>query len=74
MTDFRPTPQRVLIVLCHLAAIAFSAKYAYDFGVLISGQILGLVLAANCGVFASIMVGMIIGWVRRPSVAGQRRR
>ena len=48
-----------LIHLLYGVAIAVGAKYGYDFGLRISGTLLGAVLALNGALFCALIVGMI---------------
>ncbi len=56
-----PTPlQRWLVRLVYLLAAVAGMVYSYDFGKVIGGPIVGVVLALNGAVFCSIVAGALV--------------
>lgn len=45
--------------------------FGYDFGRQVSGTGLGLLMAANGGVFASLMASAVVDWLLRPKKSGR---
>jgi len=60
-----PPLRQVVALIAYALAIGAGLKYGYDFGVQISGTILGVVLAINSAVFCSIVVGMFVEQAQR---------
>jgi hypothetical protein len=55
----RPARQYVVWAVQAAAALV-AALWGYDFGAQLSGWVLGVVAAANCGVFAALLAGAAI--------------
>jgi hypothetical protein len=53
-------PQRWLVRLVYVLAAVLGMVYSYDFGNVIGGPIVGVVLALNGAVFCSIMAGALV--------------
>jgi hypothetical protein len=51
--------QRVLVALAYALAALAGMVYSYDFGKLIGGPVVGVVLALNGAVFCSIIAGAL---------------
>ena len=65
---------RALVLAAYGAAIVAGLKYGYDFGKQISGPILGVVLAINGALFCSIVVGVLVEWLRQLRGGNRWRR
>ena len=60
-----PSPAwRWLPRLASLLAAAAAAIYSYDFGALIGGPLVGVVLALNGAVFGAVMAGALVERLR----------
>ena len=75
MTD-KPRPSRRRHALAWAAIVLaglVGAKYGYDFGVILGGPLLGVLLALNLGVFASFVVDGLIERLAQLRSAGRQR-
>lgn len=67
------TPRWWLRLACLLAAVV-GLMYGYEFGNRISGPWIGVLLALNCAVFASLMTHGFAQWLGRWWVSLRGRR
>ncbi len=75
MTAGKRPLQHWLVLLVYLLAAMVGMFYCYDFGKLIGGPIVGMVLALNGAVFCSMMAGALVDTLGRwwPAEQEQRR-
>jgi hypothetical protein len=66
--------QRWLPRLVYLLAAVAGMVYSYDFGNVIGGPVVGVVLALNGAVFCSIVAGALAEKLRRSWPASQQPR